>query len=835
MISRWHKVDLHIHTDKSNLTKDNDYQGHFDVDVLVQAVRENSISLISLTDHNIINCEAYKDIIDNSKIDILVGVEIDIAISDEELVNYVTRRIGGGKEKIGIKPYHIVVIFKSQDYKKLDSKLDQMYSRISEELLENKIDLNSKKKLRTASFRYLFECFSDEDFFIISHGDKDKGIVSPYKASDTLEDAQYNILLGDISALEMQSKITLQNTIAIYNEDFKKLLKRKFGEETTSYVVFSDNHDCDNYTLPAINTWLKGHCDFETLRLCFSDPLSRVHTADSPPKEPLKYIEHIKIKPISSITSSELELSPYLNVIIGGRSSGKSLLFNTLIKGNNLIPSDQKDVFENNYNKHIDLDSTFFKLSDGEVENTISIKCDSYCQERIINIFDDDKELKDSLQDSFHDFDEEEVAKQEGKLSYVFNELKEAYGDFYVIQPSIEIGDRKSQIAKSIETSNKLFEISEDLSEEEYEQGYYLEAQEEIATFLVQLKEALEWSFKGTGLFSVDDKAKILDVVRIAEEKQIIIAESFDRFRLVDKFFTKVKNIHDNYVSNDLSHEFQQIEQAKRELRGDIETCSKYFTSKLKLRKACEALESLSFDNADKVKNTEKYDFVTKLNFKISKEIVLRDFFEECFVGYDSNKSIFSNVLNIADPTMKNVRVSRITTIEGKKPHRVESKINDFVASKKSKKKFEIIEKGDVEIKTSSTSQGRKASIFIDIKLHSFLGGDDFAVLMIDQVEDNIDNKYISKDLVNLLRMLKNKMQVILVTHNPSIAIFGDAENIIISENTEDGIRYRQGGLENEEIRNEACEILDGGDVAFRNRMQKYNIMKLKSSLSGTA
>jgi len=97
-------------------------------------------------------------------------------------------------------------------------------------------------------------------------------------------------------------------------------------------------------------------------------------------------------------------------------------------------------------------------------------------------------------------------------------------------------------------------------------------------------------------------------------------------------------------------------------------------------------------------------------------------------------------------------------------------------------------------------------------------------VLLIDQPEDNIDNRFISRDIVNLLRRLKNRVQVILVTHNASIAIYGDAENIIIAENDGGVIRYRQGGLEDERIREDACMILDGGEAAFKNRMDKYNI-----------
>ena len=164
----------------------------------------------------------------------------------------------------------------------------------------------------------------------------------------------------------------------------------------------------------------------------------------------------------------------------------------------------------------------------------------------------------------------------------------------------------------------------------------------------------------------------------------------------------------------------------------------------------------------------------------------------------------------------------------GKSPDKIDKKIDEFILENKAKKQHEIIEKGSLPISTASTSQGRKASIFLDIKLDSFFDGRKICVLMIDQIEDNIDNKYISENLVELLRELKKNMQIILVTHNPSIAVYGDAENIIICENNDGEISYRQGGLENEDIRNEVCQILDGGDIAFKNRMDKYNIEKLK-------
>ena len=58
---------------------------------------------------------------------------------------------------------------------------------------------------------------------------------------------------------------------------------------------------------------------------------------------------------------------------------------------------------------------------------------------------------------------------------------------------------------------------------------------------------------------------------------------------------------------------------------------------------------------------------------------------------------------------------------------------------------------------------------------------------MIDQPEDNIDNEFITDIMIDKIRDLRMKNQVILVTHNAAIAINSDSENIIISEN-KDGV-----------------------------------------------
>ena len=51
--------------------------------------------------------------------------------------------------------------------------------------------------------------------------------------------------------------------------------------------------------------------------------------------------------------------------------------------------------------------------------------------------------------------------------------------------------------------------------------------------------------------------------------------------------------------------------------------------------------------------------------------------------------------------------------------------------------------------------------------------------LYIDEPEENLDNKSVYEILTDFLRIAKEQRQIIIVTHNPNLAIVGDAEQII--------------------------------------------------------
>ncbi|PPK43884.1 hypothetical protein B0G57_111192 [Trinickia symbiotica] len=96
--------------------------------------------------------------------------------------------------------------------------------------------------------------------------------------------------------------------------------------------------------------------------------------------------------------------------------------------------------------------------------------------------------------------------------------------------------------------------------------------------------------------------------------------------------------------------------------------------------------------------------------------------------------------------------------------------------------------------------------------------------IVIDQPEENLDNQTIYKILVKCIKAAKERRQVIIVTHNPNLAVVCDAEQIIYAEcnKTEHSFTYEAGGIENPKMLEKVIHILEGTKPAFKNRSDKY-------------
>lgn len=97
--------------------------------------------------------------------------------------------------------------------------------------------------------------------------------------------------------------------------------------------------------------------------------------------------------------------------------------------------------------------------------------------------------------------------------------------------------------------------------------------------------------------------------------------------------------------------------------------------------------------------------------------------------------------------------------------------------------------------------------------------------LIIDQPEDNLDNESVYNMLSKFIKKAKANRQIIMVTHNPNLAIGADAEQIIhvnIDKQDSNKFSFTSGSIENIKINKKIVRILEGTKPAFDKRKLKY-------------
>jgi len=115
-------------------------------------------------------------------------------------------------------------------------------------------------------------------------------------------------------------------------------------------------------------------------------------------------------------------------------------------------------------------------------------------------------------------------------------------------------------------------------------------------------------------------------------------------------------------------------------------------------------------------------------------------------------------------------------------------------------------------------SDGQKATALLLL-----LFAQEDRILILDQPEEDLDNRFIYEDVVKILRDYKSKRQFIIATHNANIPVIGDSEQIIVLE-SEEGVCnvVDTGSVDKKSIRNLVKNIMEGGEEAFKLRAEKY-------------
>jgi len=104
----------------------------------------------------------------------------------------------------------------------------------------------------------------------------------------------------------------------------------------------------------------------------------------------------------------------------------------------------------------------------------------------------------------------------------------------------------------------------------------------------------------------------------------------------------------------------------------------------------------------------------------------------------------------------------------------------------------------------------------------------DNAPLVIDQPEENLDNETITQLLVPAIKHAKDRRQIIMITHNPNLAVVCDADQVVhatIDKVGGNAITYAAGAIEDPRINQAIINVLEGTKPAFDLRDAKYDVL----------
>jgi AAA domain, putative AbiEii toxin, Type IV TA system len=124
------------------------------------------------------------------------------------------------------------------------------------------------------------------------------------------------------------------------------------------------------------------------------------------------------------------------------------------------------------------------------------------------------------------------------------------------------------------------------------------------------------------------------------------------------------------------------------------------------------------------------------------------------------------------------------------------------------------------DIPVLQLSDGQRHTILLTIAMLA----ESNVPLVIDQPEDDLDNAFISSSIVSTLRAIKERRQVIVVTHNANIAVLGDSELILpMHRESDSGKTKDRGSIDSRATKRCVMNILEGGPEAFMRRKEMYS------------
>ena len=668
-----------------------------------------------------------------------------------------------------------------------------------------------------------------------------------------------------------------------YLQEFKSYKPCIIGSDAHSFEQLNSKLGIHSDSTQSKITWIKADPTFDGLRQIVFEPEERVKIQEKSPefeidKSPFTaititsptqvFVENSDVK----FAPTTLPLNDGLVSIIGGRGTGKSALIGYLAAGFAVGGQGEENVFTEKASSFIVARKT--SLLEGErrfsFDESPQVPFVYISQSEVKMVLRNSNELTQNIRKTIGVVDEYAIPQS------VMTQVENTVNEFYRIvkffnADGTSVEDKKIKLHDEIARyTNFIKNVTSDANRQALEkyatfvrQKHNIESfAEEVGTFILELEE------------SVDSQNEKIDSLNEKGSKSSLKLRPIPHVE-INAVVSHVKNEWKKSIQEkkeQLDLEIQSVKDRFPEYTGDLATLlqnvSQYQAHLMEYEKQLKLIEK----EEHRLKEVQDVDFVSagesikKSLLKYKEEVerkwnVFRagspELTEErqAIIAGIFNDGAISVRVDISFDEMKMYELL-LEKLDGRRYNRQKLKerlqissaddFMEFITQSSAVNLFSADIENELRERILSVffrrftefihhriviesngrpitklSHGQQGTIYLKLKIAANLFSE---TLVYDQPEDDLDNQFITEELVKLFRQIKKHRQVIIVSHNANLVVNSDSEQVIVAHNDDGILRYTSGSLENPEINKAVCQILEGGRQAFESREQKYNL-----------
>lgn len=774
--------DMHIHTYQNANRRDGTT---YDIATLFERLREGAKghrAVISLTDHNVINKDAYEKALAECGDDIILILGVELHVKSN-----------------GPKPYHAHAYFNADlvdltVIDRLNALLDRLYPD----------KLPSKDNQTIPQLPEILNELRDLEFLFLPHGGQSHSTFDNAVAEGELCD---NVMMRSVYYNTFDGFTARSNSNV---EATERYFKQIGIDEFTSLLTGSDNYDPSRYPEPKSNdaeefipTWVFAEPSFDGLRMALSEN-TRLYYSTEPPEgfvRTIPSIEHIEMH--RNNIDIDVELSPGLNVIIGGSSTGKTLLLEAIARRSGILDDGEAHVFYDKFG----IDGIELRRNDQTSPYYINQSYISKVVDKSV-----DRETIDSIQILKDVFPQDQDAS-EGLDA-----------NFSVVRDLVTRMFAAAEAVQQAEQALRRLSAPSDLITVDSLDGNPISALEPSA----ELKGRMAW--KSATERKVDIALKELE--EMFDANPLLPPINAEVTALRKKIsLGKEMAIFEQQLARLLHSEAEAYSTAESNSRRSDTTKRENLESVLKnivtLRNGLKAfgelkdqLLSQEFEDVPRTDTLAGHQLSVVYSFKMSAEALLQAINDvlNTSAKFDSIEALTAEKL-----------ADSLHGVDGRRSG-IRSLASMAVAvaanlEKNKKRTFSIKTKNGQY--WNDLSEGRKTAVLLDLIL-GFDGNP--APLIIDQPEDNLAADYINDGLATAIKGSKATRQTIVVTHNATIPMLADAQTVVLCRSIDGKLVIRsaplEGSIDGKRALDWIVEITDGGEPSVQKRFRKYNFRR---------